>query len=298
MTNAFYMIWTRVLKLPSLLNYVKPSRLYKFSYENPKNLTSKKFRFVPMSRPRLLLLSSSVVHGHGFLEYAASDINTFLNKNRVSTVLFVPYAAVDHDAYLAKVRPVFTKWGYQVEGIHQDNPVDAVKRAEAIFVGGGNTFLLLKTLYDKNLVKLIRERVFEDGVPYIGSSAGTNIAAPSIHNTNDMPIVYPPSFNALNLIPFNINPHYLDTDPNSTHKGETREERILQYHSLPDAYDVYNVLGLREGSLLLVDGEMGVLKGIKNARLFIKGKPPQEIEVGTDLSHLFANQLKASAVRL
>ncbi|XP_044268505.1 alpha-aspartyl dipeptidase isoform X2 [Tribolium madens] len=251
-----------------------------------------------MSRPRLLLLSSSVVHGHGFLEYAAADINTFLNKNRVSTVLFVPYAAVDHDAYLAKVRPVFAKWGYQIEGIHRDNPVEAVKRAEAIFVGGGNTFLLLKSLYDKGLVKVIRERVFEDGVPYIGSSAGTNIAAPSIHNTNDMPIVYPPSFNALNLIPFNINPHYLDSDPDSTHKGETREERILQYHSLPEEYNVYNVLGLREGSMLLVDGEMGVLKGTKNARLFIKGKAPQEIELGTDLSYLFVKTHKTEALRL
>ncbi|RZC41677.1 Peptidase S51 domain containing protein [Asbolus verrucosus] len=245
-----------------------------------------------MSTPRLLLLSSSAVHGHGYLEYAATDINIFLNKNRVSTVLFIPYASADYDSYLKKVEAVFSKWGYQVEGIHKHNPVEAVANAEAIFIGGGNTFLLLKTLYDKNLIKPIRQRILNDGVPYIGSSAGTNVAAPTIHNTNDMPIVYPPSFKALNLIPFNINPHYLDPDNNSTHKGETREERILQYHGLPSEYDVFNVLGLREGCTLFIDGQVGILKGINNARLFIRGKPPKEIAVGTDLSHLLTDTLR------
>ncbi|KAJ3656455.1 hypothetical protein Zmor_015531 [Zophobas morio] len=244
-----------------------------------------------MSKPHLLLLSSSKVHGYEFLEYAASDIKNFLNKSGVSTVLFVPYAAVDHDAYLKKVTPVFNKWGYQVEGIHNNNPIEAVKKAEAIFVGGGNTFLLLKTLYDKQVVNLIRERVLKGGIPYIGSSAGTNVAAPTIHNTNDMPIVYPQSFSALNLIPFNINPHYLDPDSTSKHKGETREERILQYHELPPEYPVHHVLGLREGCTLHVDGDVAILKGIANARLFLRGKPPQEIPLESNLSHLLTKNI-------
>jgi dipeptidase E len=302
MKNWFYMIVNNFFGFKNLLKYSIPLNLRKCKYQKVENITitSKKvyeqffkFRFHPMSRPRLLLLSSSVVHGYGFLEYAAADINTFLNKNRVSTVLFIPYAAVDHDAYLAKVSPTFSKWGYQVEGIHKDDPIEAVKRAEAIFIGGGNTFLLLKTMHDLNLIRVIRQRVLDDGVPYIGSSAGTNVSAPAIHNTNDMPIVFPSSFEALNLIPFNINPHYVDSDPNSTHKGETREERILQYHSLPSRYPVYNVLALREGSTLYVDGQNAILKGINKARLFLRGKAPQEIDVGTDLSQLFAYTLKS-----
>ncbi|KAL3280628.1 hypothetical protein HHI36_003865 [Cryptolaemus montrouzieri] len=237
-----------------------------------------------MSKRQILLLSSSNVHGYSYLEYAAKDIKDFLNKNKVTDVVFIPYALKDYDGYLKKVKNVFTTWGFNMTGIHESkSPSDTVKSAQSVFVGGGNTFLLLKTLYDNKLIELIRERVILEGMPYMGTSAGTNVATKSIHTTNDMPIVYPPSFIALNLVPFNINPHYLDTDPNSKHKGETREERILQYLE-EDGADT--VLGLREGGTLLVDGNQIILKGLTKARLFVKGTSPQEIDVETDLSYL------------
>lgn len=207
-----------------------------------------------------------------------------MQRNKVSTVLFVPYALSDHDAYLEKVEQPFKKWGYKVDGIHkQEHPVDSIGSSEAIFIGGGNTFRLLKTLYDLNLIEAIRKRVLQDGVPYIGASAGTNIATRSIHTTNDMPIVYPPSFEALKLVPFNINPHYIDAEPHSKHKGETREERIIQYLEEKEST---TVLGLREGSTLHVEGPVATLTGILGARLFLKNKEPTEIYVGEDLSFL------------
>jgi dipeptidase E len=161
--------------------------------------------------------------------------------------------------------------------------VQAVKSAQAIFIGGGNTFLLLKTLYDQHLVEAIRSRVLEDGIPYIGSSAGTNVATASINTTNDMPIILPPTFYALQLTPFNINPHYLDPEPSGTHKGETREQRIEEFHHL----NSNPVLGLREGSALLVDGDSATLVGHTPARFFQRGQPPHEFPVGTDFSFLF-----------
>lgn len=177
----------------------------------------------------------------------------------------MPYALKDHDKYTANIKAALGPWGYEVKGIHNEkNPTEAVKMAEAIFVGGGNTFVLLKTLYDLQLIGAIRQAVLEHAVPYIGSSAGTNVATRSINTTNDMPMVLPPSFEALNLIPVNINPHYLDADSQSTHKGETRDERIkefLDYHKLP-------VLGLREGTALLVEGEKATLVGDRKAKLF------------------------------
>lgn len=182
-------------------------------------------------------------------------------------MLFVPFALFNYDKYTKKVGDVLTSWGFEVEGIHRkEDPVEAVRKAQAIYVGGGNTFLLLKLLYEKNLVEAIRERVFSGGAVYVGSSAGTNVATASIKTTNDMPIIYPPTFDALGLVPFNINPHYLDPLPGSTHHGETRQQRIEEFHHLNKT----PVVGLREGTYLLVEDDKITLLGDFNARLFIK----------------------------
>ncbi|CAG9864429.1 unnamed protein product [Phyllotreta striolata] len=240
-------------------------------------------RFIrTMAKRQLLLLSSSRVHGCEYLEFAENDICELLQKSKVSKILFIPYALKDMDDYLRTVEKPFRKWGYKVESIHNSNPLEAVNSAEAIFVGGGNTFRLLKTLYDLNLIDPIKKRI-EAGIPYIGSSAGTNVATIGINTTNDMPIVYPPSFKALNLVPFNINPHYIDAFPDSTHMGETREQRIEQYF---EEEECYPVLGLREGSMLYVQGNTAVLKGISGAKLFKKNCEPEEFKVDSDLSCL------------
>jgi len=237
-----------------------------------------------MSKRNLLLLSNSTLHPTGYLEYAKEIICEFLKAANVQEVLFVPYALRDQDGYGNTVRTTMEPWGFKVSSIHQcEDPKLAVQKAQAIFIGGGNTFQLLKGLYDNQIIDLIRSRVLNDGMPYMGSSAGTNVSTVSINTTNDMPIVFPPSFNALALVPFNINPHYIDTDPSSTHKGETREQRILQYHEIPDRPPV---LALREGSILKVTGDTAKLLGKFNARLFLAGKSPQEYPPDQDFTFL------------
>ena len=227
---------------------------------------------------RLLLLSTSTLHGSSYLDYAESHIREFLGKS--ARVLFVPYALANRDGYSDVARKRFEQMGYELYPIHrEDDPARAVGRADNIFIGGGNTFRLLKALYDENILELIAERVRE-GMPYIGSSAGTNMTCPTLKTTNDMPIVQPPSFKALGLIPFQINPHYLDPDPNSKHMGETREERLIQYleeNEVP-------VVGLREGSWLTVQGSEVTLRGEKRARVFKRGAEPFEVESGSELN--------------
>jgi len=232
---------------------------------------------------RLLLVSNSTLHGSGYLDHCQQNIKDFFGKD-VKRVLFVPYALTDRDNYAKTARSKFNSLGYELDSIHEaSDPIEAVRKAQGIFIGGGNTFRLLKCLYDNKVVAEIRKRVLEDGIPYMGSSAGTNVATISINTTNDMPIVHPPTFSAIGLVPFNINPHYLDTDPNSKHMGETREQRIVQYHEEPDTPCV---LGLREGGLLLVEADKATLQGTTKARLFIRGKPTVEYDTGSDLSFL------------
>lgn len=229
---------------------------------------------------RLLLISNSTQYGSGYLDHCSDEIKNFLGT--AQQVAFVPFALHDWDAYTNTVRERFRKMGLEVSGIHENHtPLKNVENAEAIFVGGGNTFRLLNELYQQKLISPIRQRVLE-GMPYIGSSAGTNVACVSIKTTNDMPIVYPPSFEALNLLPFNINPHYLDPDPNSKHQGETREQRIKEFHEMNDN----PVVGLREGSVLRVENNQITLKGSTNARLFRKGRAPIEFKPGDDMSFL------------
>lgn len=229
---------------------------------------------------RLLLLSTSTVFGSGYLEYATADVRGFLQGTR--RILFVPFALHDRDAYAAKVRGRFATLGYELDALHDAADMrGAVQGAEAIFIGGGNTFRLLKALYDFDLIEVIRARVGE-GMPYMGSSAGSNVAAPTVRTTNDMPIVEPPSFNALGLVPFQINPHYLDPEPGSTHMGETREERIVQFLEENDT----PVIGLREGAMLRIENGGCELKGSKGARLFRRAAQPEELQPGAKLDLL------------
>jgi dipeptidase E len=236
---------------------------------------------------RVLLISSSNVHGTGYLDHAEPEIRDFLGSTR--RVLFFPWALRDLDGYGAKVRGRLGQMGFESESAHDaPDPVAAVEDAEAVFVGGGNTFRLLKTMYEKDLLVPLRRRVLE-GMPYVGSSAGSNVACASIRSTNDMPVVEPPSLTALGLVPFNLNPHYLDPDPTSTHKGETREERIAQFHEENEQ----PVVGLREGAILRIEGGNVFLRGIARARLFRKGEPPAEFSPGDRLDFL----LRAEIIR-
>jgi len=230
---------------------------------------------------RVLLISNSTLYGSGYLDHAESEIQSFLRG--VRSVLFIPYALYDRDAYASMAQKRFERMGYELGSIHTaGDPRQAVNNAESIFIGGGNTFRLLKALYDNDVLDAIRQRV-NDGMPYIGSSAGSNVAGPTIKTTKDMPIVQPPSFDALGLVPFQISPHFLDPDPNSTHMGETQEERILQFLEENDT----TVAGLREGAMVLSENGSYTLKGSSGARIFRKGREPVELRPGDNLDHLF-----------
>jgi len=229
---------------------------------------------------RVLLISNSTLYGSGYLDHAENEIRSFLGEAK--GVLFVPFALYDRDAYAATAHERFQKMGYDLKSIHTaPDPKQGVNDTDAIFIGGGNTFRLLKALYDFDLLDLIRHRV-ASGMPYVGSSAGSNVAGPTIKTTKDMPIVQPPSFDALGLVPFQISPHYLDPDPNSTHMGETQEERILQFLEENDT----PVAGLREGAIVRVENGSTSLKGSSGARIFRKGLAPVELQPGAQLDDL------------
>lgn len=203
---------------------------------------------------QLLLLSNSTNHGTAYLEHAIAEVLRHLGGRALT---FVPYALADHDAYTAKVRDALAPHGIDVTGLHEHaDPVAGVAEAEAVFVGGGNTFRLLSTLQRTGALPALQSAV-RAGLPYMGASAGTNIAAPTIRTTNDMPIVEPASFSALDLVPFQINPHFIDADPASTHNGETREQRLAEFLEENDV----PVLGLREGTWLQVASDVATVGG-------------------------------------
>ncbi|MCC6781772.1 MAG: dipeptidase PepE [Planctomycetes bacterium] len=229
----------------------------------------------------LLLISNSTQFGGGYLEHCRDALVTLFGP-APRRLLFVPFALADHDAYAAKASAAFVAMGYVCRSLHEfRDPTAALADADGIFVGGGNTFRLLDQLQRRGLVDPLRARV-RDGMPYAGASAGTNVACPTIRTTNDMPIVMPASFTALALVPFQINPHYLDPDPGSRHMGETREQRIREFHEENHAA----VLGLREGGMLRIEGGSATLLGPHAMRLFRRGENPREIAPGTSLSFL------------
>ncbi|TRZ41413.1 dipeptidase PepE [Robertkochia solimangrovi] len=231
-----------------------------------------------MNNRKMIIASTSTVHGSGYLEYLLDELKVFFKGT--SELIFIPYArpsGITHDDYTARAASVFEKIGIAVKGLHEfDDPVDAIRKAEAVFTGGGNTFLLVSQLYRFMVMEPLRESIFA-GMKYLGSSAGSNITGLTMQTTNDMPIIYPSSFKTIGAIPFNLNPHYLDPIEGNTHMGETRETRINEFHTL----NSQPVVGLREGSWLQVEGETITLKGDLSARIFEKGKPAYELPAGS-----------------
>ena len=234
---------------------------------------------------KLLLISNSTMPGEAYLDYPKNNIKEFLGDKPVKA-LFIPFAAVTFpfDEYESKVNERFREIGHSVVGVHQfADPIKAVQEAEAIVVGGGNTWQLVRMMHDQGLMQAIREKVMT-GTPYIGWSAGSNVACPTLRTTNDMPIIDPGNFNTMNLVPFQINPHYLDANPEG-HGGETREQRIEEFLEInPGIY----VVGLREGTMLKLENEKLELIGKRQLRIFLKNSKPKELSAGDNLSFLFA----------
>jgi len=242
-------------------------------------------------KKRLLLISNSTNYGEEYLGWPRKFITEFMQPTGIKDILFIPYAGVSlsseslqqsYDFYEQRVKTVFATLGLNIYSIHHEKyPVDALKKAEAIAVGGGNTFHLVYEMHRHALMEPMRRRVIE-GAHFMGWSAGANVACPTMKTTNDMPIIEPASFNCLNLVPFQINPHYLDAHPEG-HGGETRQQRIEEFLVVNQEM---TVVGLREASLLWVEDDAMKLLGRKPLRLFKFGKEPQEFAPGSDLSIL------------
>ena len=232
------------------------------------------------SAPRILLISNSTVYGRAYLDHVDGQIQRFLGS--ATNVLFFPFALFDRDAYAAATKARFAAMGYSIETAHvTPDAQKTIEQTDAIFIGGGNTFRLLKALQDLELLDPIRRKV-KGGAPYIGSSAGSNVAGPTIKTTKDMPIVQPRSFDSLGLVPFQISPHFQDPDPNSRHMGETQEERILEFleeNQTP-------VVGIREGAWLICENGAVTLRGEAGARIFRPGEVPVEAKPGDNIVHL------------
>jgi len=231
----------------------------------------------------ILIASTSTLHNGSYLDYLLPELQVFFTN--CNEILFIPYArpsGISHEEYNKKVSDAFAKINISIKGIHEfENPITALENAKGIFTGGGNTFLLVSQLYKNNVIDTL-EKVVKNGTPYLGTSAGSNICGLTMSTTNDMPIVYPPSFRTLGFVSFNINPHYLDPIEGSTHMGETRETRINEFHQ----FNPQPVVGLREGSWLAVNGDSIKLKGTLTARIFKRGETPIEVVPETELNEL------------
>lgn len=229
----------------------------------------------------IILASTSTLFGGKYLEYLKDELIQLYKG--IDEVLFIPYArpsGISHEEYTAKAKEAFSSINIDIKGIHEyENSQMAIQNAKAYFTGGGNTFLLVKTLHEKNLMSLLKENI-ESGKPYLGCSAGSNIGGLNMKTTNDMPIVYPPSFDCMGLVPFNINPHYLDPNPDLKHNGETRETRIKEFLTQNDV----KVIGLREGNWIRRIGNKITVEGSQLTRIFENGKEPYEIESGSLLN--------------
>lgn len=228
----------------------------------------------------VILASNSALYGQSYLEYLTDELRLLFKG--VKELIFVPYArpsGISYDEYTQRAQNFFSLLGIKVIGLHAvDNTIKAVRDAAAFYIGGGNTFVLLKALYELDILGVLKEEA-EKGKPYLGISAGSNISGVNIMTTNDMPIVYPPSFLSMGLVPFNINPHFLDPNQVVNHNGETRETRILEFHTQNST----PVVGLREGSWLRIKGKHTLLQGSHSARIFEKGKMPFELPSGSEI---------------
>ncbi|WP_461449550.1 dipeptidase PepE [Mucilaginibacter sp.] len=226
----------------------------------------------------IVLASTSALFGEEYLAYLKPVIADLFSN--IDEIIFIPFArpnGISHHDYTKKVVDTFSVLGIRVSGLHTfADPASAIREAKGFFTGGGNTFLLVKTLHKQHLMNVLKDAV-EQGAPYLGTSAGSNIGGLTMHTTNDMPIVLPPSLTTMGLVPFNLNPHYLDPDPDSKHNGETRETRINEFHTQSST----PVIGLREGSWIRVKGETITSEGLFNSRIFEQGKKAYEVEPGT-----------------
>lgn len=233
----------------------------------------------------MIVASTSTIYGSGYLDYLIDEIIDTLTAQQISRLLFIPYArpnGISHDKYTQKVSHILAQHHIKVSGIHQhDNPIEAIHNAQAIFTGGGNTFILVKTLHDLELMSPLRQAIY-NGTVYIGTSAGSNICGINMRTTNDMPVVQPISYKTTGALGYNINPHYIDTDQQSQHMGESREQRIIEFHT----YNNIPVIGLREGSYIKVTNRLELLKGPHTARIFKPQQPPIEVPSGFDLAQI------------
>lgn len=230
-----------------------------------------------------IIASTSTIHGSGYLEYLMETLASHFNG--VNEIVFIPYArpgGISHDEYTAIAAKAFKQIDIKVIGLHTfNNPDDALEKAKGIFTGGGNTFVLVNQLYKNKVLEPLKTTI-RKGTPYLGTSAGSNICGLTMNTTNDMPIVYPPSFKTLGIVPFNINPHYLDPIKGSKHMGETRETRIKEFHK----FNTQPVIGLREGSWIEAKNDTLFLRGNLDARIFKYDEAPSEIKTNTNLDFL------------